>query len=518
VGECAEHQGVVYGLVAPIFEQAKVCADALLERGAPAYAGSVPSAKLKVMGVDVVSIGTVTGEREAIAADAPAGIYRKLIVDGGVAVGAILLGDTRGAESLLDAVSRGETVGDPLGRLVQAAEATAADLPPDAQVCNCHGVSKGAISAAVLELGCTSSREVITCTRAGTGCGSCKPLVAEIVSFELGGAAEEPHYLCACRRQTRTDLAETIRAEGYEAVSEVAAACGTGRDCGACKPALAYLVSEVNETRHREERDARFINDRVHANIQRDGTFSVVPQIAGGVATSDQLRRLADVADRYEIPMIKLTGGQRVDLVGVRKEDLPAVWRELDMPSGHAYGKSFRTVKTCVGSDFCRFGLGDSTGLGIRIERRFAGLESPGKLKLAVAGCPRNCSEAMVKDVGWVAVGDGRWEMYVGGAAGAHVRKGDLLCTVDDPDAALLLTGRFIQHYRENARWLERTYAFMERVGVDEVRAVVVEDRDGDGERLDAELERSLAAYRDPWLEGREPVVAHQFQSVVRGA
>ena len=267
-----------------------------------------------------------------------------------------------------------------------------------------------------------------------------------------------------------------------------------------------------------DERDARFINDRVHGNIQKDGTFSVVPQIAGGVVSSDQLRRLADVADRFDVPMIKITGGQRVDLVGIRKEDLPAVWHELDMPSGHAYGKSFRTVKTCVGSDFCRFGLGDSTGLGIRIEQRFAGLESPGKLKLAVAGCPRNCSEAMVKDVGWVAVGDGRWEMYVGGAAGAHVRKGDLLCTVDDPDAAMLLTGRFIQYYRENARWLERTYAFMPRVGVEAltITVAILDDDRADG--IDAELERSLSAYRDPWLEGRDPVVPNQFQTIVNDA
>jgi nitrite reductase (NADH) large subunit len=213
--------------------------------------------------------------------------------------------------------------------------------------------------------------------------------------------------------------------------------------------------------------------------------------------------------------MIKITGGQRIDLLGVRKEDLPAVWRDLDMPSGHAYGKSFRTVKTCVGTDFCRFGLGDSTTLGIRMEERFAGLESPGKLKLGVTGCPRNCAEAMVKDIGWVAVGGGRWEMYVGGAAGAHVRKGDLLCTVDDADTAMLVTGRFIQYYRENARWLERTYGFMERVGVETVRSIVVDDRDGDGERLDAALELSLSAYTNPWLEGRAPVTPNQFQTAL---
>jgi nitrite reductase (NADH) large subunit len=316
----------------------------------------------------------------------------------------------------------------------------------------------------------------------------------------------------------KADLMAIVRARGLRSVSSVLEAFGTEPEDPKSKPAMVSLLKMVWGSDYVDERDARFINDRVHGNIQKDGTFSVVPRIAGGVATSDQLRRLADVADRYGVPTIKITGGQRVDLLGIRKEDLPAVWRELDMPSGHAYGKSFRTVKTCVGTDHCRFGLGDSARLGIRIEERFAGLESPGRLKLAVAGCPRNCSEAMVKDVGWVAVGDGMWEMYVGGAAGAHVRKGDMLTRVRDTAAVMRLTGRFIQYYREHARWLERTYAFMERVGVDEVRAVVVNDRDGIGEQLDAALERSLAAYRDPWLEGREPVVANQFQTVVREA
>jgi nitrite reductase (NADH) large subunit len=342
--------------------------------------------------------------------------------------------------------------------------------------------------------------------------------VLEIIEWAAGGELEEDltaEYYVPKIPLAKPDLVDVVRKRGLRSVSSVFEAFGTEPDDPKSKPALVSLLKMVWGAEYEDERDARFINDRVHANIQRDGTFSVVPRIAGGVATSDELRRIADVADRFEVPMIKITGGQRIDLLGVRKEDLPAVWRELDMPSGHAYGKSFRTVKTCVGTDFCRYGLGDSTKLGIRIEERFAGLESPGKLKLGVAGCPRNCSEAMVKDVGWVAVEGGRWEMYVGGAAGAHVRKGDLLCTVDDPDTAMLMTARFIQYYRENARWLERTYAFMERMGVQKVRTHVVEDRYGDGERLLAELERSLSAYSDPWLEGREPVTANQFQSVL---
>jgi nitrite reductase (NADH) large subunit len=262
-----------------------------------------------------------------------------------------------------------------------------------------------------------------------------------------------------------------------------------------------------------DERDGRFINDRVHANIQRDGTFSVVPQMKGGVTSVEQLRKIADVAEKYEVPMIKLTGGQRIDLLGIPKELLPEVWADLDMPSGYAYGKSFRTVKTCVGSDFCRFGLGDSTELGVLLESRFQGIEGPGKMKLAVSGCPRNCAESLVKDVGVVAVGDGRWEIYVGGAAGAHIRKGDLLATVSTPAEVITLTGRFLQFYRENANWLERSYAFVPRLGIERIRAVIVDDSDGLAADLDAAIEAAVLAYKDPWKEGADPAVPGQFRT-----
>jgi len=253
----------------------------------------------------------------------------------------------------------------------------------------------------------------------------------------------------------------------------------------------------------------------VHANIQKDGTFSVVPQMKGGCTTPAELRRIADVADKYQVPLVKVTGGQRIDLLGIRKEDLPGVWADLGMPSGHAYAKSFRTVKTCVGSDFCRYGLGDSTALGIAIETRFQGLESPAKMKLAVTGCPRNCAEAYVKDLGVVAVDGGRWEIYVGGAAGAHVRKGDLLATVDTPDEVITLAGRFLQYYRENANWLERTYAFVPRVGIDRIRAIVVDDADGLAARLDEAMAVSIAAYHDPWQEHAVPATPGQFRTAL---
>jgi nitrite reductase (NADH) large subunit len=389
-------------------------------------------------------------------------------------------------------------------------------MPDDAQVCNCNGVSKGAIAACVAG-GTRTVTGVMKATRAGTGCGSCKALVAEVVEHAAGGAVEEDpsvHYYVPGVPLPKADLVREIRARGLRSVSAVFAALAGGRDDPGSKMGLTSLLRSIwGADQLDDERDARFINDRVHANIQGDGTFSVVPSIPGGITTADELRRIADVADRYSARMIKITGGQRIDLLGLRKEDLPNVWRDLGMRSGHAYGKSFRTVKSCVGTDFCRFGVGDSTTLAVRLEERYRGLEAPAKLKLAVAGCPRNCSEALVKDVGVVAVEGGRWELYVGGAAGAHVRRGDLLCTVDSPDEVMTLTGRFIQYYRENARWLERTYDFVPRVGLEHLRDVVVHDAAGEAARLDAEIQRAVDDYVDPWTEADRPATANQFAS-----
>lgn len=511
VGECAEHRGMVYGLVAPIHEQAAVAAASLVGDCEQPYEGSLQWAKLKVMGVDLVSIGSPLGTQEAVAANAESPAYRKLVLAQGRAAGAILLGDTRGSEDLLNAIASGEEVADPLARLAASAEATAADLPDSAQICNCNGVCKGEIVAAVNEGGCATPREVMARTRAGTGCGSCKESVIELVALETGGLADEPAYLCPCRAQTREQLAATIRERGLEAVSEVAETCGTGRDCGQCKPALAYLVSEVNANRHREERAARFINDRVHANIQNDGTFSVVPRMYGGVTTPDELRRIADAAERYQVRMVKVTGGQRIDLLGVRKEDLPDIWRDISMPSGHAYAKAIRTVKTCVGEDFCRFGLGDSIALGIALEREWEGLHTPAKVKSGVSGCPRNCAEATVKDIGVVAV-DGGWQIRVGGAAGGTVREADVLDTVATPEEVIRTATALLQFYRENGDYKERLYDFVPRVGLEEIRRVVL-----DPERSAALLERfriAKAAVSDPWLERDEPYHPRQFNDL----
>jgi nitrite reductase (NADH) large subunit len=343
-------------------------------------------------------------------------------------------------------------------------------------------------------------------------------LVEELVTWLCGGdVAEDPsvHYYVPSIPLQKPELTRAIREQELKSVSAVFKALAGGIEDASSKPALASLLMTVWSKDYEDERDARFINDRVHANIQKDGTFSVIPEMPGGVCTPDELRRIADVAVKYAVPLVKVTGGQRIDLVGVPKDQLPHVWQELGMPAGYAWGKSYRTCKSCIGIDYCRFGLGDSMGLALKIERRFRGIDSPGKLKLATAGCPRNCSEALIKDIGAVAIGDGKWEIYIGGAGGSHVRKGDLLCVVDNEGDALLYSGRFMQFYRENAKYKERTYTFVERLGIERIRAVVMEDSEGLAASLDAAMQAASDAAYDPWLEANAPKTANQFAATI---
>jgi nitrite reductase (NADH) large subunit len=526
VGECVQHRGEVYGLVAPLWEQAVVLADQVTGTDTTAaYFGSRTATKLKVAGVDVASMGVQGPERDTdehiVFSEPKRGVYKSLVIRDEKLIGATMLGDTSKVAFLMQAFDRGLPL--PEERLemlfnlgTPAEEVGAAELADDAQVCNCNGVSKGALVACV-ESGVKSVAGVMDKTRAGKGCGSCKTMVCQIVEWAAGGAVQEDpsaNWYVPGVPMDKPELMTAIRDQGLRSVSAVFTALApSGAEDAKSKMGLASLLKMMWADEYIDEKDARFINDRVHANIQKDGTFSVVPQMKGGVTTPAQLRKIADVAEKWDVPMVKLTGGQRIDLLGIKKEDLPGVWADLGMPSGYAYGKSFRTVKTCVGSEFCRFGVGDSTSLGIRLESRFQGLESPAKMKLAVTGCPRNCAEAYVKDVGVVAIDGGRWEIYIGGAAGAHIRKGDLLATVDDPDTVVTLAGRFMQWYRENAKWLERTYAFVPRMGIDYVREVIVQDSLGIAGELDARMQASIDNYQDPWLEGAAPATPGQFRT-----
>jgi nitrite reductase (NADH) large subunit len=310
-------------------------------------------------------------------------------------------------------------------------------------------------------------------------------------------------------------LVAAVKERGLKSVSAVLRELGTGDD-EKSRNGLASMLKGIWGTEYIDERDSRFVNDRVHANIQKDGTFSVVPRVYGGVTTADDLIKIGEVAKKYSVPMVKFTGGQRIDLLGIKKEDLPGVWADLGMPSGYAYTKALRTVKTCVGSEFCRYGTNDSTSLGIALEKRFQGFEFPAKVKLAVSGCPRNCAESTVKDVGVIATEGGEWEVSVGGAAGAHVRKSDVLCRVKTQEEALRVIGRFLIYYRDNAKWLERTYDFVPRLGLEKLRDVIVNDSLGICALLDLEVEKTIAAYVDPWLERDNPTYAGQFEDVKR--
>jgi nitrite reductase (NADH) large subunit len=516
--------------VAPLWEQAKVFADHITQRNPEAaYHGSKLATKLKVMGVELASMGiTEPAEaRDEIVqfTEPKKGTYKKLIMRDGRLVGGILLGDIGKAAYLMQCFDRDAPLPDERLSLLfdlgtPAQKITLDEMPAEMQVCNCNGVTKAAISACVTA-GKRSAPAVMDATRAGKGCGSCKGLVGELVAWLCGGEAEEDpsiHYYVPSIPLRKPELAKAIREQGLKSVSAVFKALAGGAEDPASKPALASLLITIWSEAYEDERDARFINDRVHANIQKDGTFSVIPEMPGGICTPDELRRIAEVAVKYEVPLVKLTGGQRIDLVGVPKHELPNVWRDLGMPAGYAWGKSYRTCKSCIGSDFCRFGLGDSMGLALKIERRFRGIDSPGKLKLATAGCPRNCSEALIKDVGAVAIGDGKWEIYIGGAGGSHVRKGDLLCVVDSEDDVLRYAGRFMQFYRENAKYKERTYTFVERVGIARIRAVVVEDNEGIAAELDAAMQASVTAAYDPWKEAIAPKTANQFATLIPAA
>ncbi|MCS7270907.1 MAG: nitrite reductase large subunit NirB, partial [Gemmataceae bacterium] len=525
VGECVQHRGVVYGLVGPIWEQTRVLAQVLTGHNPQAqYSGSRIATRLKVMGVELVSLGRIHDVQpsdEVVQFSEPARqVYWKAVIRNGRLQAACLLGDLEPADKLLRLFQQGTMV--PERRLEiffptpASPRVTLADLPDDQQICDCNGVSKGVIVAAIRQGKCTLPA-IGKATRAGTGCGSCKKIIKGLIECYAETVTPDPSedwYVPAVPMDKPTLVAE-IRRRGLKSVSAVLRELGQGED-EKSKNGLASLLKSLWGNEYIDERDARFINDRVHANIQKDGTFSVVPRMYGGVTTPDELIRIGQVAKKYQVPMVKITGGQRIDLLGIRKEDLPKVWAELGMPSGYAYTKALRTVKTCVGSEFCRFGLNDSTQLGIAIEKRFQGFEFPAKVKMAVSGCPRNCAEATVKDVGVVAMEGGEWEISIGGAAGAHVRKSDVLCRVRTREEVLRIIGRFLIYYRDNAKWLERTYDFVPRIGLEKIRDIVVHDSLGLGAYFDAEVEKLVASYVDPWLEREQPAYEGQFEGETR--
>jgi nitrite reductase (NADH) large subunit len=515
VGECVEHRGASYGLVAPCNHQADVLAQVLSGDETAAFEPVTAATRLKVAGVDVYAGGRPEpepGEHEVTLRDDASGVYKKLVLRREVVVGAALIGDLRPMAAIGDALHRGHPVADRLALLgvgMAEDELPGASLPDDAIVCGCNGVTKAAIVGAITAPdGCRTRECVGRCTRASTSCGSCAQVVDGLLS--LHGAsdadADSDPAVCTCLPLGRERLREQVLARSLRSVSRVLEELGDGVGCHRCRPALSYYLDVWWCGEHVEEPRSRHVNDRVHANIQHDGTFSVVPRIRGGVTSPAELRRIADVAERYRVPTVKLTGGQRIDLLGVRKADLPAIWNDLGMPSGFAYTKAVRTVKSCVGSEWCRFGVGDSTRLAIELEETLENLYTPHKLKLGVSGCPRNCAEVTVKDLGIVAIRGG-WEVYVAGAAGMSVRKAELLCTATTEAEALEEAVIAVQHYRENAAYLERMYHFVPRIGIEAFRAATAEAPEAVRAALLERFRRSKANARDPWraVPGADP-------------
>ena len=533
VGECVQHRGVCYGLVAPLWEQAKVCASHLAQHGVGRYEGSVTSTKLKVTGIDLFSAGNFNGGpdcEELVLRDPARGVYKKLVVKDNRVQGAVLYGDTVDGTwyfQLLrentDITAFRETVLFGHAHMADAGREghSVMSMSDDAEICGCNGVCKGTIVKAITEKKLFTVDDVRAHTKASASCGSCTGLVEQILAATVGNydATPKEKPMCKCTDHPHDVVRKAIRDEHLTSLESVFKVLNwkTANGCASCRPALNYYLISTWPAEAKDDYQARFINERVHANIQKDGTYSVVPRMWGGLTNARELRAIADAADKYNVRTVKVTGGQRIDLFGIRKEDLPKIWADLNaagMVSGHAYGKSLRTVKTCVGSDWCRFGTQDSTGLGVKIEQMTWGSWTPHKFKMAVSGCPRNCAEATIKDFGVVCVDSG-YEAHVGGNGGIHVRGTDLLCKLETEEQVLEYCGAFMQLYREEGRYLERTAPWIERVGLEYVKAKIVEDEEGRKALYARFLESQKYAQTDPWAERASAGVdAHEYAPV----
>ncbi|MAF56319.1 MAG: nitrite reductase large subunit [Ponticaulis sp.] len=536
VGECVEFEGNCYGLVAPLYEQARICARALTNDAEAAFAHAETSTKLKVTGVDLFSAGDFAdgeGRDEIVFRDPAQGIYKRLVLQDNRLIGAVLYGETADGAWFFDKIKKGEEIdaderatlifgqnfagGSPLDPM-----AAVAALPDEAEICGCNGISKGQILNAIDKNELTDLQGVRQCTKASSSCGTCTGLVESLLALKLGDAfdASAKKTVCDCTEFGHDEVRRLIIAKELKSIPAVMQELGWKTSCGCakCRPALNFYLLASWPGEYVDDNQSRFINERVHANIQKDGTYSVVPRAWGGVTTAAELRAVADVVDKYDIPMVKYTGGQRIDMLGVKKEDLPGVWADLNaagMVSGHAYGKSLRTVKTCVGSEWCRVGTQDSTGLGIKLEKLMWGSWTPHKVKLAVSGCPRNCAEATCKDIGVVCVDSG-YQIHIAGAAGMEVRATDHLTTVTTEEEAIEMCAAVLQAYREQGFYLERIYKWAARIGgAEKVHELIVDDE----ENRKALFERFKYAQQfsqdDPWAERASGKVdAHEFKTL----
>ena len=524
VGECAAHRGVAYGLVAPLFEQGKVCATHLAQFGIGRYLGSQTSTKLKVTGIDLFSAGNFMGAKtgkpedadceEIVMSDPYGGVYKKLVIQGDKLVGAVMYGDTVDGSWYFKLLRDGRSVSDIRDKLMfgesnigdagHQGQNKAMAMADSDEVCGCNGVTKGAVCKAIKDKGLFTLDEVRKQTKASASCGSCTGLVEQLLMFTAGGdysAAPKLKAMCGCTDHGHQAVRDAIREQHLLTIADVYAtmAWRTPNGCASCRPAINYYLLSSWPKEAVDDPQSRYINERSHANIQKDGTYSVIPRMWGGETTASELRRIADAVDKYKIPTVKVTGGQRIDLLGVKKEDLPAVWQDIGMPSGHAYAKALRTVKTCVGSEWCRFGTQDSTQMGKDLERAMWRMYAPHKVKFAVSGCPRNCAEAGIKDVGIIGVDSG-WEMYVAGNGGIKTEVAHFFVKLKTPEEVLEYTGAFCQLYREEGWYLERTVHYVNRVGLDYVKRKILDDAPG-RQALWERLQFALDGEPDPWFE-----------------
>jgi nitrite reductase (NADH) large subunit len=530
LGECVEHRGMCYGLVAPLYEMAEVIADNLLD-GAAEYTGSVTATKLKVTGVDLYSAGDFAegdDREEIVLRDASAGVYKRLVLKDNKIIGAVLYGETSDGPWFFDMLKKGADVSEMRETLIfgQAYQgrapldptAAVAALPDDAEICGCNGVCKGNIVTAIKDKGLTTLDDVRAHTKASASCGTCSGLVEQLMQVTLGDtynpAAVTP--MCGCTPFGHDEVRRLIKSKELKTIPAVMQELewSTSGGCAKCRPALNYYLVSDWPDEYADDYQSRFINERVHANIQKDGTYSVVPRMWGGMTSSKELRAIADVVDKFNIPAVKCTGGQRIDMLGIKKEDLPAVWADLGeagFVSGQAYAKGLRTVKTCVGSDWCRFGTQDSTGLGVTLEKFMWGSWTPAKLKLAVSGCPRNCAEATCKDIGIICVDSG-YEIHFAGAAGLDIKGTEILGLVKTDEEALEHVVALTQMYREQGHYLERIYKWAKRIGCDEIRSQIMDDADKRKAYFDRFVFSQKFAQVDPWSERVSGKDKHEFK------
>jgi nitrite reductase (NADH) large subunit len=531
VGECAAHRGIAYGLVAPLFEQAKVAANHLAQFGIGRYTGSLTSTKLKVTGIDLFSAGEFMGSEgseEIIMSDPFGGVYKKLVIKDDKLIGACLYGDTVDGSYYFKLLRDGRSVADirdklmfgesSIGDVGHEGHTKAATMPDTAEVCGCNGVTKGTICKAIREKGLFTLDEVRKHTKASGGCGSCTGLVEQILMFTAGGdysATPKLKAMCSCTDHGHQAVRDAIREHKLLTIGDVYKFMEwkTPNGCASCRPAMNYYVTSTWPKEAKDDPQSRYINERSHANIQKDGTYSVIPRMWGGETNSSELRRIADAVDKYKIPTVKVTGGQRIDLLGVKKEDLVNVWKDIGMPSGHAYAKALRTVKTCVGSEWCRMGTQDSTQMGKDLERAMWRMYAPHKVKFAVSGCPRNCAEAGIKDVGVIGVDSG-WEMYIAGNGGIKTEVAHFFVKVKTPAEVLEYTGAFCELYRQEGWYLERTVHYVNRVGLDYIKKKILEDHEG-RKALWERLQFSLDGEPDPWFDFKDAAVdTRQFAAI----